>query len=57
VVYRIVAIDDGPHGLVFTTQRDNAAHPDGIVQAERVIGKVAFLIPAIGNAALWVQGR
>jgi len=57
VVHRIVAVDEGPDGLVFITQGDNVSRPDPPVTADRVEGKVVFLIPEIGRITLWLQGR
>ncbi len=57
VVHRIVAVDDGPDGLVFVTQGDNVSRPDPPVTADQVEGKVVFLIPEIGRITLWLQGR
>lgn len=56
IVHRIVAIDSGPDGLVFTTQGDNAASPDPRVSEEQIEGKVVFLIPEIGHLTLWLRG-
>jgi signal peptidase len=57
VVHRIVAVDEGQDGLVFTTQGDNVSRPDPPVTADRIEGKVVFIIPKIGRVTLWLQGR
>ena len=56
IVHRIVAIDDGPDGLVFTTQGDNVSLPDPPVTPEQIEGKVVFLIPKVGHLTLWLRG-
>jgi hypothetical protein len=30
---------------------------DKYITAEKVVGKVVFVIPKLGNIALWFQGR
>lgn len=56
IVHRIVTIDDGPDGLVFTTQGDNVSLPDPPVTPEQIEGKVVFLIPKVGHLTLWLRG-
>ena len=57
IVHRIVAIDEGADGLVFTTQGDNMDTPDSPVTADRIEGKVVFVIPGVGYLNLWLRGR
>ena len=57
VVHRIVAIDEGDGGRVFTTQGDNVEAPDPPVTPDRIEGKVVFLIPGVGHLNLWLRGR
>jgi signal peptidase len=57
VVHRIVTIEEGPEGRVFTTQGDNNDAPDDPISAADIVGKVVFLIPEVGHLNLWVTGR
>jgi signal peptidase len=57
VIHRIVAIDQGPEGLVLTTQGDNVDNPDPPVGAGQIEGKVVFLIPGVGYVNLLLRGR
>ncbi|MFH1329090.1 MAG: signal peptidase I, partial [Actinomycetota bacterium] len=57
VVHRIVTIEEGGGGRVFTTQGDNVEAPDPPITQDRVEGKVVFLIPEVGNLNLWLRGR
>jgi signal peptidase I len=57
VVHRIVTIEEGPEGRVFTTQGDNNDAPDDPIGAADIQGKVVFLIPELGHVNLWVTGR
>jgi signal peptidase len=54
VVHRIVAVEDGPEGLVFTTQGDNVSRPDPPIAAAEVEGKVVFVVPDVGKLKLWL---
>lgn len=56
VIHRIVAIEDGPGGLVFTTKGDNNTQPDEPFSAELISGEVVFLVPALGWPAIWLRG-
>jgi signal peptidase len=56
VVHRIIAIEEGPDGPVFTTKGDNVDRPDPPVTADAVEGKVVFLIPELGHVNLWIRG-
>ena len=57
VVHRIVAIEEGADGPVFTTQGDNRSSPDPPFGAEQLEGKVVFTIPWVGYLNLWLRGR
>jgi len=56
VVHRIIDIQSGPDGLVFTTKGDNVDRPDPPVTPDRIEGKVVFLIPEVGHLNLWIRG-
>jgi signal peptidase len=56
LVHRIVDIEDGPAGRVFTTQGDNNNQPDDSITADAIEGKVVFLVPAVGSPLLWLRG-
>jgi signal peptidase len=57
VVHRIIAIEEGTAGRVFTTQGDNVGTPDPPVTVDRIEGKVVFLIPELGHVNLWLRRR
>ena len=57
IVHRIVTIEEGDGGRVFTTQGDNVEAPDPPITADQIDGKVVFLIPEVGNLNLWLRGR
>jgi hypothetical protein len=56
MVHRIVDIEEGANGRVFTTQGDNNNHPDDSITADVIRGKVVFLVPAVGAPLLWLRG-
>jgi signal peptidase len=57
VVHRIIAIEEGDGGRVFTTQGDNVDNPDSPIGEDEVEGKVVFVIPGVGYLNLWLRGR
>jgi signal peptidase len=57
VVHRIVTIEEGPEGRLFTTRGDNNDAPDPSITATEIEGKVVFLIPEVGHLNLWLAGR
>jgi signal peptidase len=57
VVHRIISIEEGADGRVFTTQGDNMDAPDPPVTEDQVQGKVVFLVPGVGYLNLWLRGR
>lgn len=56
VIHRIVAIEENPAGLLFTTQGDNNGRPDPPLTTEVIDGKVIFLFPILGWPAIWLRG-
>jgi len=57
VVHRIIAVEQGAGGPVFTTQGDARDAPDPPVAGADIDGKVVFGIPGIGYLNLWLRGR
>ena len=56
VIHRIASIEDGPDGLVFTTQATTTIAPTPSFTAEVIEGKVVFLFPILGWPAIWLRG-
>jgi hypothetical protein len=57
VAHRIISIEEGDAGRVFTTQGDNVGEPDPTITGGQIEGKVVFIIPGVGYLNLWVRGR
>ena len=55
VAHRIIQILEDDGELVFVTQGDNMERADPVVTADRVSGKVTFVIPRIGWPSLWIR--
>ena len=55
VVHRIVAIEEGPDGIVITTKGDASDRPDPPIPEEAVEGRVVFLLPEVGHLNLWLR--
>ncbi len=56
MIHRIVDIEDGPDGLVFTTQGDNVERPDPPVAASAIDGRVVVAVPLLGLPVVWLKG-
>ena len=56
VIHRIVAVESGRSGPVFTTKGDNNAKADPAFTADVIVGKVVFLVPLLGWPAIWLRG-
>ncbi len=54
-VHRIVEILEDEGELVFLTKGDNVDKPDPLVAADRITGKVVFVLPKIGWPSLWIR--
>ncbi len=54
-VHRIVEILDDEGEPVFLTKGDNVDRPDPLVTADRITGKVVFVLPKIGLPSLWIR--
>jgi len=57
VLHRIIAIEEGGGGRVFTTQGDNVDTADPSIAEDEIEGKAVFLIPGVGYLNLWLRGR
>lgn len=55
LVHRIVDIQETDGDRVFITKGDNVGRADPPVAAERISGKVVFVLPKIGWPSLWVR--
>ena len=56
MIHRITDIEDGPSGLIFTTQGDNVERPDPPVSASAIDGRVVFAVPFVGLPVVWLKG-
>jgi signal peptidase len=54
-VHRLIEILEDNGELVFLTKGDNVDRPDPLVTADRVTGKVVFVLPKIGWPSLWIR--
>ncbi len=55
VVHRIVKIDQGDSGTVFTTKGDNNNTEDKPVQGQQIQGRVVLIIPKVGWASIYAE--
>lgn len=60
LTHRVFAVWEEDGKIRFTTKGDYNTYlinDDRIIYPEKIVGKVAFVIPALGNISLWFQGR
>ena len=55
VVHRVIAIEEGPDGYIFTTRGDNNNDNDPPVLEGQLRGKVILIIPKIGYVSIWAR--
>lgn len=55
LVHRIIDIQETDGDRIFITKGDNVARADPPVTAERISGKVVFVLPKIGWPSLWIR--
>jgi len=55
VTHRVIKIEETPEGLIFTTKGDANDVPDKPFKADRIIGKVVFVIPKLGLIPLIIR--
>jgi signal peptidase I len=56
MIHRVIEVEDGANGLVFTTQGDNVQRPDPPVSSSAIDGRVVFAVPLLGLPVVWLKG-
>jgi signal peptidase len=54
-VHRIIEILEDEGEPIFLTKGDNVDRPDPLVTADRITGRVVFVLPKIGLPSLWIR--
>lgn len=55
ITHRVIKIEKTPNGLIFITKGDANNVPDKPFKADRIIGKVVFVIPKVGLIPLVIR--
>lgn len=55
LVHRIIEIREENGNQVYITKGDNVGQPDPPVSADRISGKVVFVLPDVGRPSLWIR--
>lgn len=55
LVHRIIEIREENGSQVYITKGDNVGRPDPPVSADRISGKVVFVLPKVGWPSLWIR--
>lgn len=55
ITHRVIKIEETPNGLIFVTKGDANDIPDKPFKADRILGKVVFVIPKLGLIPLMIR--